>query len=1353
MQKNSTPQVRNRILLGVSILGLMAAFVVLPYKFTSSAGNKTASGLLQQTKSHEEGLDNYDIRTDKKAFEKINGFRQQSNQDASIVADIRGGFVAGEENLKAKVPTLKVEYNTDLKIPEVIAPDVKQGRAVLTNATGANRADTLRNFVKDNNSLIGVSDAQADNLKVTADYTNPDGNLSYANLEQTINGVPVFRGEVKAGFNKSGEMFRVINNLAPGLDYNSISGDFGDPLNAVKFAAGFINTDANNLNLTQNSATSNDLKTTFGTGDSATTAEKMYFPTEPGVAVPAWRVLIWEPVNAYYVIVDANSGTMLWRKNITEDQTQASTYSVYTNPNAMINVADNPFPLTPGPVSPNAQQGAAITRSSISRIGNEAPYTFNNNGWITDGGTRTDGNAVQAGIDRDGVDGVDTNSEATNAGRNFTFNYNPFNPNTLTGDAPLPATQTYPGSDYQQGTITQLFYICNWYHDELYRLGFTEAANNFQDNNFGRGGIGGDRVRGEGQDSSGTNNANFSTPADGGRGRMQMYIWTGPNPDIDGNIDAEVVIHEHTHGLSNRLHGNGGGLSSNMSRGMGEGWSDFYAHSLLSEPSDPINGIYTAGGYDTYNINTGFTNNFYYGIRRYPKAVMAFTGANGKPHNAYTFSYVNADCNNKLTTANFAFARGPVGSSTCDQVHNLGEVWSSTLWEVRARFVTRLGWASGNRKTLQLVTDGMKLAPIGPTMLQERDAIITAAQASSFAPEAAADVADMWSGFALRGMGASAVVNNAGTGVSDTVVTEAFDLPNLLQTPNVSVSDAPGDNDGFPEPGEPVLVNIPIYNLTGNAAANTTVQIVGGGTNNYGTIVSGQTVTQGIAYTIPANTPCGGAITLTINVNSSLGATSFTRTINIGIPQTTFTENFDGVTAPNFPTGWTAVPTNSGINFVNSTFNADTAPNSAFAADPTTVGGGSDLTLPTTPITASAATISFRNRFDTESGWDGGVLEISINGGAFQDIIAAGGAFIENGYNGTLGTGANNPLANRTAWNGNSNGYINTTVRLPASAAGQNVQFKFRFGGDDNTVGQGPNPGWYVDNVRINGSYACSFVPNQTVKSRADFDGDGKTDLSVFRPSEGNWYLNRSTSGFGAIHWGANGDLAAPGDFDGDGKADVAVYRPSEGRWYAFLSQTNTAAIVNFGSSGDVPQAGDFDGDNKADFAVFRPSTNVWYVLNSGGGTTIAGFGTAGDVPVRADYNGDGKTDIAIFRPSTGEWWIANSGGGISVTTFGVASDKPVPADFDGDNKEDIAVYRPSEGRWYIRRSTNGAVDFVSWGISSDVPVPGDYDGDGRDDPAVYRSGTWWLLQSTAGSGAVQFGVSSDIPAPSRYIP
>ncbi|CAN5645254.1 hypothetical protein BH20ACI4_BH20ACI4_08000 [soil metagenome] len=1354
MQNDSQTVSRSGLLLSLIVFGLAAVLIAVPNMFRSKAGN-SGKGLVQRTESHVPGLENYDIRADKSAFEKLAGFRASSGKDASLVADIRQSFVDGENALKTKVPTLKVEYNSDIRTPEVIAPDVKQGRNFLTNSSGQNRAEILRNFVRENNSLIGVSDAQTDALKVTADYTNPDGNLSFAHLEQLINDVPVFRGEVKAGFTKNGELIRVINNLAPGLDYESLSTDFRNPTDAVRSAFRYINSEPTKLDIERNDAASNDLKVVFGNGDWATTAEKMYFPTEPGVARTAWRVLIWQPVNAFYVIIDAETGTMLWRKNIGEDQTQPATYDVYTNSNAMINSADSPAPLTPGIIDPTTgTQGAIIPRNSVSLIGNEAPNQgMNNLGWITDGANITDGNNLEAGIDRIAPNGVDApqpgDGACPGAGcRVFTSTWNPPPGNPTPGDAPLTAPA-------QRGAVIQMFYIMNLYHDTLYSLGFTEAARNFQTDNFGRGGVGNDRVSAEGQDSSGSNNANFNTPADGGRGRMQMYIWTGPTPDYDGTTDADIIIHEVTHGLSNRLHGNASGLSSNMSRGMGEGWSDYYAHSLLSEPSDPINGIYTTGGYATYLGAGGFTSNYYHGIRRFPKAVLAFTGGpNNRPHNPMTFADTDST---QFNIGDGAYPRGPFGSSTVDQVHNLGEIWSSALWEVRAKMVTRLGWANGNRKTLQFVTDGMKLAPLGPTFLQERDAIIAAAQASPAIPEAGADVADIWAGFAIRGMGFSAVVNAAGSGANNTRVTEAFDLPNLVQTPELTVSDSTGDGDGFPEPGEPLIISVPLTNNTGNNATGTTLQLVGGGSANYGTINNGQTAAQNVSYTVPSNTQCGSAITLTFNVNSSLGATSFTRTIIIGVPQTTFTENFDGVTAPVFPAGWTAVSVQTGIIFVNSPLNPDTAPNSAYALDPTTVGGGTDLTSPTIPITASAAKVSFRNRFNTEAGWDGGVLDISINGGAFQDIITAGGRFIQNGYNGTLGAGVNNPLANRMAWNGDSSGYINTTVQLPASAAGQNVQFKWRFGADDNTTGSGANPGWYVDGVNIVGNYSCSFVPGTAEESRADFDGDGRTDLSVFRPGEGNWYLQKSTAGFAAINWGTSGDVLVPGDYDNDGKADTAVFRASNtmgvADFYILNSGGFTFSGYEWGSTGDIPVVGDYDGDGKTDVAVFRPSTNQWYIINSGGSpaNTITVFGQAGDVPVVGDFNGDGKSDLTVYR--SGVYMSQLSGGGTQNRTIGTTGDQLVPADYDGDDKDDAAVFRPSTGQWIYIASNGGATVTTAWGAAGDVPVPGDYDGDGTDDFAIYRNGQWWLLRSTSGALVSNFGLSSDSPIPNAYIP
>ena len=799
MLNSSISGTRTGLLFTLFILGIVTVLIVVPSQFRPEAGAKKGEGLFTRTVSEDPSLANYDIRTAKEVGleDYFSSARQSVGKNAAVIADVRDGFVRGEEELRSRIPTVKFEYNEDIRIPEVITPDVwKTNIEWLTPASSAKRAEILRNFVKDNNSLIGVSDGQADGLRITQDYTNPDGNLSYAMLEQRINGVPVFRGEIKAGFRQNGQMIRVINNLAPGLDYETLSTDFRNPLDAVKAAASLIKYELKSSELTRNDAASTDLKTVFGQGDWATTAERMYFPTEPGVAVPAWRVLIWQPVNAYYVIVDATSGTMLWRKNITNDQTQTATYNVYRNSPAYIDVADSPAPLSPGPINPTlGTQGVNATRTNMTLIGNEVPNAFNNNGWITDGANITDGNAVEAGIDRVAPNGVDA-PQIGSPNRVFdapTWNPPPGAP--APGDDPL----TVPA---QRGAVIQMFYVMNRYHDELYKRGFTETAFNFQNDNFGRGGTGLDRVSAEGQDSLGTNNANFSAPADGNRGRMQMFLWTGPTPDYDGTVDAEVIIHEVTHGTSSRLHGNSTGLSTNMAGGMGEGWSDWYAEIMLAEPTDPMNGIYTTGGYATYLSFTGFTGNYYYGIRRFPRAPITFLGANGRPHNPFTFRYLNTGCASLTDGSQSAFPRGPFGVAQCDQVHNAGEVWSSLLWEVRNRMVTRLGFTAGTARVLQVVTDGMKLAPLGPTFIQERDAIIAAAAALPLAPEASLDVIDVREGFRVRGMGFSASIQTA----SPAAVTEAFDFPNALITNPINVTDPGpgGDGDGFPEPGETV---------------------------------------------------------------------------------------------------------------------------------------------------------------------------------------------------------------------------------------------------------------------------------------------------------------------------------------------------------------------------------------------------------------------------------------------------------------------------------------------------------------------------------------------------------------------
>jgi uncharacterized delta-60 repeat protein len=479
-----------------------------------------------------------------------------------------------------------------------------------------------------------------------------------------------------------------------------------------------------------------------------------------------------------------------------------------------------------------------------------------------------------------------------------------------------------------------------------------------------------------------------------------------------------------------------------------------------------------------------------------------------------------------------------------------------------------------------------------------------------------------------------------------------------------------------------------------------------------------------VTYNVQPNTGPERTGTLTIAGHTYTVTQAGGCTFSIAPTGTSFTAaggsgNFGVTTSPGC--AWTATTSNPWISITSGTGSG---------------GGTVSFTVQANAGIARTGTITVSGQTFTINQASGCTFGINPSS---QNFNAAGGSgsFAVTASDGSCSWSS----ASNSAWitvtggsTGNGNGTVTFTVAANTGAARTGT---ITAGGQTFTVNQA--------------------AATALTRKSFDYDGDGKADLSVFRPSTGSWYLSHSSNNaFIAVQFGATGDLIAPADFDGDGKTDINVFRPSDGGWYRINSSNNTFTPAQFGTNGDLPVPGDFDGDGKADLTVYRPSAGSWYRINSSNNQFVAAqFGIAEDKPLVGDFDGDGKSDLTVFRPSNGTWYRINSATDtFSPAQFGAAGDLPVAADYDGDGKTDLAVYRPSAGDWYIINSSNSSFTGIHFGISEDKPAPADFDGDGKADLVVFRpsSGTWYLLRTTAGFTGFQFGATGDIPTPNAFV-
>lgn len=682
------------------------------------------------------------LTTDGTPADWVNEKNAELRQASGLAA--RAGDAA---SLRARIPLLRIDDHALFGTPHWVASTA----AFLTAPARDDVFDAVevaREFVAAHPGLFEIVPEELDFARRERDYTTRHNGVRHLTFQQQIAGVDLFGAELRANVTRHGELVNVSSTMLPRPE-----GDFQpaairlSPLQAIHFAAqsieAAITVEPAALHAPRGNARVQSWSPTpdFRSDVPVTTA-LFYFPMTRVDIRPAWRVTLPEigVGNTYEVLVDASTGAILHRRNqlsFLVGGTQNLSMRVYT--------LDSPAPGSPGTATPNGFQYPIVPRNLVLVTPASVPNSPNS--WINDNDTDTQGNNVDAHLDLNADNSPDLPRPNGGAGRVFDF---------AQDNAQAPSL-------WRDAAVTNLFYFCNIYHDKLYGFGFDEASGNFQTNNFGLGGLGNDRVQADCQDGGGTNNANFATPADGSSGRMQQYVFTGPTPDRDSDLDSDIVYHEFSHGLSNRLHNLQ--VSGEQAGGMGEGWGDFFGVCINAEASDDPNGTYHTGGYTVYQLGAGFVDNYYFGIRRFPYS----TDLNKNPQ-----TYADTDPAQQSYPP--AVPRSPLIGNTADEVHNVGEVWCNMLLEARANLWATHGFA-GNDLIMQLVTDGMKNDPGTPNFLQARDGILQ----SDLVMNGGANLGDLWSAFAKRGCGYSATSPSGGT---TTGIVEAFDTPVIFDYPN-----------------------------------------------------------------------------------------------------------------------------------------------------------------------------------------------------------------------------------------------------------------------------------------------------------------------------------------------------------------------------------------------------------------------------------------------------------------------------------------------------------------------------------------------------------------------------------------
>jgi extracellular elastinolytic metalloproteinase len=688
-----------------------------------------------------------------------------------IVAAATPGETTGHRRLADEVKDVDVHYDSATQLPNLVVTTRTTSR-LSTSASGSPEGAVIE-FIRRRGDLWNLSDDDVTTIEVVSvskpgsepeagarpargrarPKARPEssfniGNLKTVNLIQRVEGQEVFNSDVTAAVNADNEVVAISGQFFPGTatsdtrsrarsgvragaraedltpEEEAIARAVFDLTNFPYEASEFARVEGppdNDPYRFYEYRPNDDTRPPF---TRPVRVKDVMFPLGEGQFVPAYYMELWvKGFPAFSYVMDAvDTPDLLYRKNLTSQV--AFKYRVHNTGDAIFRPHDGPAPGTPHPTGkPDGFQAKTVKEKVIS-IESLLP----GDPWLPPDAMTTDGNNCTAYADLlfpDGFSRGDVMGKVTSR-RRFNRAYD----------------HSKPSSDAKnlQNSLVGMFFHVNWLHDRWYEAGFDEASGNAQKENFGRGGRGEDPILAEGNDSSGTDNANMSTPADGNSPVMQMFEFVGckPKPSRTSNHEALITFHEMGHYITNRLIGNSNGLTNVQGRAMGEGWGDFFAMCMTSQATDDFaKGAFAVGGWT--DLTPNFQNNYYFSIRRYPYSA-------DMTKNPLTFKHIS---NNVVLPAGPPISASPAGNN---EVHNAGEVWCSMLWEAFVSLVAKHGHAEGEKRMLAYVIGGLKLTPIRPTYTQARDAIVAAVSALD-----PGDTPEVKAGFAKRGMGGGAV--------------------------------------------------------------------------------------------------------------------------------------------------------------------------------------------------------------------------------------------------------------------------------------------------------------------------------------------------------------------------------------------------------------------------------------------------------------------------------------------------------------------------------------------------------------------------------------------------------------------